>query len=119
MLKYFGSSTGRKFLMAASGGALFAYIIGHLMGNLQIFLGPEPLNRYSAFLHSTGELLWMARIGLLLMLVIHIWTATSLTLDNWASRPTPYARKDYIEASYASRTMHISGVIVFAYMVYH
>src|SRR5450755_3535787 len=100
MTSYFSTSTGKKFLMAVSGGALFAFIIGHLLGNLQVFLGPEELNRYSAFLHSTGELLWMARIGLLVMVGVHIWTAVSLTLENRAARPTPYAQKDYIEASY-------------------
>jgi succinate dehydrogenase / fumarate reductase cytochrome b subunit len=115
----FSSSTGKKFLMAVSGAALFAFIIGHLLGNLKIFLGPESLNSYSAFLKNLGELLWVARIGLLVMVAIHIWTAVSLTLENRAARPTAYAKKDYIEASYASRTMHLSGIIIFAYIVYH
>jgi succinate dehydrogenase / fumarate reductase cytochrome b subunit len=119
VVAYFSSSTGKKFLMAVSGAALFAFIVGHLFGNLQIFLGPEALNRYSAFLKSTGELLWIARIGLIIMVAIHIWTATSLTLENRAARPVAYANKDYIEASYASRTMHISGIIIFVYIVYH
>jgi succinate dehydrogenase / fumarate reductase cytochrome b subunit len=116
---YFSSSTGKKFLMAVSGAVLFGFIVGHLLGNLQIFLGPEALNRYSAFLKSTGELLWMARIVLLVMVGIHIWTAVALTLENRAARPIAYAQKDYIKASYASRTMHYSGVIVLAYLVYH
>jgi len=105
--------------MAASGAALLAFIIGHLLGNLKIFLGPESLNSYSAFLKSLGELLWVARIGLMIMVIIHIWTATVLTLENRAARPVAYANKDYIEASYASRTMHWSGIIVLFYIVYH
>src|SRR5690348_9550638 len=116
---YFSSSTGKKFLMAASGVVLLGFVLGHLLGNLQIFLGPEALNRYSAFLKGTGELLWVARIMLLIMVVVHIWTATALTLENWRARPIAYGSKDYIEASYASRTMHISGIIVLAYIVYH
>ena len=99
--------------MAVSGAALFVFILGHLLGNLQIFLGPEALNRYSAFLKSTGELLWIARIGLLVMVGIHIWTAVSLTLENRAARPIGYAQKEYIKASYASRTMHFSGILLF------
>src|SRR5882724_8715000 len=98
--------------MAVSGVALLGFIVAHLLGNLQIFLGPEELNRYSLFLKSTGELLWMARLGLLAMVAIHIWTAVSLTLENRAARPVAYAGKEYIEASYASRTMHVSGLIV-------
>ena len=116
---YFSTSTGKKFLMAVSGLALFGFIVAHLLGNLQIFLGPEALNRYSAFLKGLGELLWIARIGLLVMVAIHIWTAISLTLENRAARPIGYAQKDYIEASYASRTMHWSGIIVLAYIIYH
>ncbi len=105
--------------MAVSGAALFAFIVGHLLGNLQIFLGPEPLNRYSAFLKNLGELLWIARIGLLVMVGIHIWTAISLTLENRAARPIAYANKEYITASYASRTMDFSGIIILTYLIYH
>lgn len=119
MISYFSSSTGKKFLMAVSGLALFGFIVGHLAGNLQIFLGLEAVNRYAAFLHSTGEILWVARIGLLAMVGIHIWTAISLTLENRAARPQGYADKSYIVASYASRTMHLSGLLVLAYLVYH
>ncbi len=115
----FSSSTGKKFIMAVSGLALFGFILAHLAGNLQIFLGPEALNTYSAFLRSTGDLLWVARITLIVMAVLHIWTAISLTLENRAARPQGYAKRDYIEASYASRTMHFSGFIVLAYLVYH
>src|SRR5262245_24188803 len=105
--------------MAGSGIALAGFIVGHLAGNLKIFFGPEALNSYSAFLKSLGELLWVARIGLLAMVGFHIWTAVSLTLENRAARPVAYANKTYIEASYASRTMHLSGVIVLFYIVYH
>src|SRR5260221_14102596 len=104
--------------MSISGLALFGFIVMHMVGNLQIFLGPEALNRYSAFLKSTGELLWIARIGLLVMVGIHIWTATSLTLENRAARPISYAQKDYVKASYASRTMHVSGIIILVYLIY-
>lgn len=113
------SSTGKKYLMAISGLALVGFIAGHLAGNLQIFLGAEAVNRYAAFLHSTGEILWVARIGLIAMVLIHIVTAISLTLENRAARPQAYAGKSYIEASYASRTMPMSGLIILAYLVYH
>lgn len=119
-IPFFWTSTGKKVLMAVSGLALFGFIVAHLLGNLQIFLGQEELNRYSAFLKSTGELLWFARIGLLVMVAIHIVTAISLTLENKAARPVEYqGGKDYVAASYASRTMHLSGPIVLAYIIYH
>jgi succinate dehydrogenase / fumarate reductase, cytochrome b subunit len=117
--RYFSTSTGKKFVMALSGVTLVGFIVGHLVGNLQIFLGPDALNQYSAFLHSTGNLLWGARFGLIIMTILHIWTATAITLENRAARPQEYANKTYIEASYASRTMHLSGFIVLAYLIYH
>lgn len=118
-MNFLTTSTGKKYLMALSGLVLVFFVIGHLLGNLQVFLGPEAINRYAVFLRSTGELLWVARIGLLAMVVIHIWTAVSLTLENRAARPIPYTYRRYVKASYASRTMAISGFILLAFIVYH
>jgi len=77
LLRLFSSSLGKKFLMAITGLGLFLFVIGHLVGNLQIFLGPESINRYGNFLQTTPEILWPARIGLLAFVIIHIWTSIS------------------------------------------
>src|SRR6266542_4694098 len=97
----FKSSLGRKYIMAISGAALFLFVIGHLLGNLQIFLGPEQINAYGHFLQSTPEILWPARIGLLAMVALHIWSALTLSKENKAARPVPYARWNPTVASYA------------------
>jgi succinate dehydrogenase / fumarate reductase, cytochrome b subunit len=78
----FSSSVGRKLIMAVTGCALFLFVVGHLLGNLQIFLGPEAINRYGHFLQSNKEIVWPARLGLLFMVAMHIWSAISLTLAN-------------------------------------
>lgn len=115
----FCSSLGKKYLMAVSGFALFLFVIAHLVGNLQIFLGPEAINRYGHFLQSNMELVWPARIGLLTLLVLHVWSAIKLSAENRAARPKPYAEWNPTVASYASRTMLMSGLIVFCFIVYH
>lgn len=115
----FKSSLGRKYIMAASGLALFAFVIGHLLGNLQIFLAPEVINRYAQFLKDNIELVWGARIGLLGCIALHIWTAISLSADNKAARPVAYADATPPAASMASRTMLMSGLIVFFFILYH
>jgi succinate dehydrogenase / fumarate reductase cytochrome b subunit len=115
----FTSSLGRKYIMAISGGALFVFIIGHLLGNLQIFLGPENINAYGNFLQTTPEILWSARIGLLAMAALHIWSSLTLAAENRAARPVPYARWNPTVASYASRTMLMSGLIIAAFALYH
>lgn len=115
----FKSSLGRKYIMALTGGALVLFTIGHMAGNLSFLLGRNQINAYANFLHSTGELLWVARIGLLVMIVLHIWAAISLSAANKAARPVGYAEQKALGSSYASRTMLMSGLIIFCFVVYH
>jgi len=118
-MNLFRTTIGCKILMAVTGLVLVAFVIGHLVGNLQVFSGPDKLNGYAHFLQSLGPLLWTARIGLLLAVVIHIWTATVLTLENHAARPTKYAVKHTIRATLASRAMRWTGYVVLAFILYH
>jgi succinate dehydrogenase / fumarate reductase cytochrome b subunit len=115
----FTSSVGKKFIMAVTGLALFLFVFLHMVGNLQIFLGWEELNRYGAFLQGNVELLWPARIALLVIVSLHIWSAIKLTQENRAARPQPYARHEIVAASYASRTMLMSGLIILAFIIFH
>lgn len=106
--------------MAVTGGALFLFVIGHMLGNLQIFLGPDAINRYGHFLQSTPEILWSARIGLLACVILHIVSAVKLSAENKAARPVAYATGTApVAASYASRTMLMSGLIIAAFIIYH
>jgi len=113
------SSLGKKYIMALTGCALFGFVIAHLVGNLQIFLGPENINRYGQFLQTTPELLWPARIGLIVLVVLHIVAAVQLSAENKRARAVPYQRYEVVAASYASRTMMMSGLIIAAFVVYH
>src|SRR6266699_1803905 len=113
------SSLGKKFIMAVSGFVLFVFVIGHLAGNLQIFLGREAINRYGHFLQTNPELIWPARLFLLLIEALHIWSAIKLSLENKAARPIGYAEYNPVASSYASRTMLMSGIIIFVFIVYH
>ena len=115
----FNSSLGKKYIMAVTGFVLFLFVIGHLVGNLQIFLGREAINRYGDFLQSNPELIWPARLGLLLMVGLHIWSATLISLENKAARPVGYEVYQPIGSSYASRTMLVGGSIVLVFIVYH
>jgi succinate dehydrogenase / fumarate reductase, cytochrome b subunit len=115
----FQSSVGKKYVMAVTGFVLFLFVIGHLAGNLQIFLGREAINRYGDFLQSNPELIWPARLGLLLMVGLHIWSATKVSLENKAARPVGYAVYQPVGSTYASRTMLVGGSIVFVFIVYH
>jgi succinate dehydrogenase / fumarate reductase cytochrome b subunit len=115
----FQSSVGKKYVMAVTGLGLFLFVVGHLAGNLQIFLGPEAINRYGYFLQSNPELIWPARLSMLLMVGLHLWSATRISLENKAARPVGYKVYQPLGSSYASRTMLLGGSVVFVFIVYH
>jgi succinate dehydrogenase / fumarate reductase cytochrome b subunit len=111
----------KKYLMALTGLGMVLFVFGHLLGNLQIFLSPEEINEYAYFLHHIlpGEILWGLRIGLLLMVGVHLWMAVQLKLENKAARPIGYVNKQWIQASSASRYMTYSGGVVLIYIIFH
>ena len=115
----FDSSLGKKYVMAVTGFLLFLFVLAHLVGNLQVFLGPQAINRYGHFLQSNYELVWPARIGLLVLVGLHIWSAAKLSLENRAARPVGYAAYQPVGSTYASRTMLMSGLIALAFIIYH
>lgn len=113
------TTIGKKYVMAASGIVLFGFVIGHMVGNLQLFLGPQVFNDYSKFLHETPSLLWGTRIVLVLAVTAHIVTSLQLTLLNQRARPVGYKVKRTVATTYAARTMVWSGPLVLLYIVYH
>lgn len=115
----FRSSLGKKILMAVTGIVLFAFVVGHLIGNLQVLGKPEAINAYGHFLKSKPLLLWGARLGLLLAVGIHIAMAIQLSAENKAARPTQYAIKPTYGSTWQSRYMLMSGLVILAFIIYH
>ena len=113
------SSVGRKIIVALTGVILILFVIGHLLGNLQIYLGPEWINSYSQHLRDLGPLLWGIRGLLLLAVLLHIYFTILLAIENRRARPEPYREKKYVKASWASRHMAVSGLVVLAFIIFH
>ncbi len=106
--------------MAASGLVLIGFVTGHLVGNLQIFAHPDKINGYAHFLQSLGPVLWLVRLFLLACVVVHVWAAVALVLENRAARgPEAYGVSKWLDAVLASRYMKHTGVVVLAFIVYH
>ena len=118
---FFGSTIGRKVVMAATGLVLVGFVVGHMAGNLQLYLGPEALNAYGHALRELvhGAGLWVVRAVLLACVGLHVWAATSLTLEGRAARAVGYRRQSWTESTYASRTMRWSGPILLLFILYH
>jgi succinate dehydrogenase / fumarate reductase cytochrome b subunit len=116
---FWSSSTGKKAVMGVTGAILFGFVTVHMLGNLQVFEGPEKLNAYGRFLRSAPELLWGVRAFLLIAVVLHIWASIELAVRKTAARPVSYSRRDNIVSTYASRTMYWSGPILLAFIIFH
>ena len=105
--QFYTAPIGKKVVMAITGAILFGFVLGHMAGNLQVFLGREAFDHYAVMLRTIPELLWGVRIVLLVSVILHIVAAVG------------YKKRKAVESSYASRTMMWSGPIVAAFLVYH
>ena len=116
-----GSTIGRKVVMAVTGAILFGFVLIHMLGNLQVYLGAAALNHYGVFLrellHGTG--IWIFRAVLLAAVALHIWSAASLTRSSRRARPVGYREQKWKESTYASRTMRWGGIIILLFVIYH
>jgi succinate dehydrogenase / fumarate reductase cytochrome b subunit len=118
-LRFFEATIVKKAIMALTGVILFAFVTGHLLGNLQVFLGPDRLNNYAAFLKSNLELLWGTRIVLLVAVTAHIIVTIQLASLKNRARPVAYVKKENPHSSMASRSMYITGPMIAAFVIYH
>lgn len=133
VVELYRSAIGKKWLMAISGIILLGYLIAHLIGNLKLYLGVDPISGIPE-INEYGEALrrlfypilprhvplWIMRTGLFLAAVVHVDAATRLTMMNRRARTVGYAGpREYQVANYASRTMRWSGYILLAFVLFH
>ena len=121
LLRFWNSSIGKKIVVALTGLVLVGFLIGHLTGNLLIYVGREAMNDYAEFLHHMlhGAGVWIARIVLLICFVLHIVGTICLTRQNRASRDNRYQFEDTSVASRSSRIMIWSGLTILAFVIFH
>jgi succinate dehydrogenase / fumarate reductase cytochrome b subunit len=123
---FYRSSIGKKAVMAVTGLILFGWIFLHMVGNLKLYMGAVHMNEYAHFLRAMGApavpesgILWAMRLLLLVCVVFHIHAAYALTRMAAAARPVGYRDRQYVKATYASRTMRWGGVILLLFIIYH
>ncbi|MGD2116063.1 MAG: succinate dehydrogenase cytochrome b subunit [Acidobacteriota bacterium] len=126
IVDFWRSNLGKKAVMAVSGIILFGFVLGHMLGNLKLYLGPEALNHYAEWLREMGSplfphesALWLFRLLLLAAVAGHMWSAWRVTRDSWKARPSKYERDERVQLDYAARTMRWGGVIIALFVVFH
>ena len=112
------SSIGGKFIVAVTGLALVGFILAHLAGNLLIYVGPEALAAYAEGLRKYPAVLWGMRLGLIAATLLHIWFALKLNLQSRMARPVPYSKKHYVAATFESRSMVLTGLLLLFYALF-
>jgi len=105
--------------MAVTGLLLVVFLVGHLAGNLLVYKGAHAVNDYAAWLKGNTLLLWGVRVGLLLILLVHLGLGVVLHRENRAARPVAYVKDTTVRATFASRTMLLTGLMILAFVVYH
>ena len=102
------------------GWLLILFVIGHLAGNLLIYLGPEAFNAYAQKLKHLRPGLYIVEFGLLAVFVIHMWLTAVLVIENYSARHVGYAvNKAVVERSWAARLMPYTGTVILAFVVWH
>ncbi len=123
IIEAFQSQVGRKILTGLTGVLLVLFIVFHLVGNLAIFGDPNAMNSYSHFLHQLGPLLWIARVGLLLIFVVHAWIGISIWFGKKKARPQDYkvysSKGGPSKQSLSSRSMAFTGVVLLIFVIFH
>jgi succinate dehydrogenase / fumarate reductase cytochrome b subunit len=117
--RFYESTIGKKAVMAVSGLVLFGFLIAHMLGNLQIFLGPQVMNHYAETLHGNPALLWTARLVLLVSVALHAWASIQLALVKKEARPIAYVKRANVRSTWASRSMMLSGPVIAAFVIFH
>jgi succinate dehydrogenase / fumarate reductase, cytochrome b subunit len=126
LLSLWRTSVGKKVVMAITGFILYAFVVGHMLGNLKIYAGPEKYNAYGLFLREVGApavphagLLWLARAVLIVSVVLHVLAAVQLWLSSRAARPVGYDLKKDIAAGYSVATMRWGGIFLALFTAFH
>ena len=122
-LRVFSSSVGTKLVIGATGFLLFLYLLIHIGGNLLVFFGPDVFNRYAYIMEEQNVLLPAIELGLLAVVLIHVFKTVGMFFGNRQARPVGYEKKRYAggtsRKSLASSTMIVSGIWLLVFMVIH
>lgn len=126
------STVIKKVVMAVTGLIMIAFLLVHMYGNLKMFLGPEAFDHYADWLKGNtddggilypllpaGWFIWIFRFALVASVILHIWSAVTLSAETLKNRGSKYVKSQKKVQTYSSRTMRWGGIIVAAFIIFH
>jgi succinate dehydrogenase / fumarate reductase cytochrome b subunit len=118
-MRLLSDSVGRKVVMAVSGLLMVLFVVGHLLGNLTIFAGPDGINSYAQHLHELAPVVWITRVVMSLAVLLHVYLGIQVTLENSAAKPDKYAVSNSLRATFSSKTMIWTGALLGLFVIWH
>jgi succinate dehydrogenase / fumarate reductase cytochrome b subunit len=114
------SSIGKKYWMALTGLFLCLFLIGHLIGNLQLIFGDAlQFNEYAVFMTSNPAVKLLSYLTYFSIL-FHAVDGILLTIQNRKARPIKYAKeKPETNTIWASRNMAVLGTLILIFIATH
>ncbi len=120
------TSIGKKMLMAGSGLFILLWLIGHMLGNLKVWLNQKEFDSYAEFLRRLGEpifphtvLLWIIRVALTVAFVVHVYLAIDLSVRNRRARQVRYVHPGHVQADVPAVTMRWGGLALGLFVIFH
>ncbi|MET0133610.1 MAG: succinate dehydrogenase cytochrome b subunit [Kibdelosporangium sp.] len=124
--RIWSSTIGKKAVLGVTGLLMLGYVVVHMLSNLKIFFGRDSIDGYAVWLRTLLDgllghegFIWIARVGLVLCVALHMTAASQLARRAHRARPAGYQHRAKVQGSYAARTMRWGGVILALFIVYH
>ncbi len=113
----------KKYWMAFTGLFLCLFLVGHLAGNLQLFIpgysGQLQFNEYAVFM-TTNPLIKIMSYVTYFSILFHAVDGLVISIANKKARPEKYAySKPGNNSIWSSRNMGILGTVILVYIVIH
>ncbi len=117
------SSLAKKYWMSATGLFLCLFLVGHLAGNLQLFLTGEEaalqFNAYAKFM-TTNPAVKILSYLTYFSILFHAIDGIMLVASNKAARPQKYAYSNpSANSKWNSRNMGVLGTIILVFIAVH
>jgi succinate dehydrogenase / fumarate reductase cytochrome b subunit len=131
LIGLYQSTLGKKVIVSVTGILMLGFLLGHVAGNLKVFLPPLPdgtpdIDHYGHALRTLGEpfvpemmLLWVARSVLLVSLILHVVCVLQLSSSNLTAREIDYEKRTFARATPPARWMMVTGLYLLAFIAIH